>query len=379
MGTITTRKRKDGTVGYTAQVRIMREGVKVHSEAQTFDRKQVAVAWLKKRETQLAEPGAIDAIKHPAPKLRDVIDTYLKQVSQTRRFGRTKQATLRAIAKHPFGATPVPELSSASLVAYVQQRIAEDKVKPQTACNDIAVLAAVYSVAEPAWGFKVEYDDIRKARAVLDKLGLWARSKERTRVPTMEELDTLMAHFHDASRRRKWVTPMLKIVAFAIFSTRRQEEITRLRWDGLNDADRTVLVTDVKHPKRKWGNHKHAKLTDEAWAIIQSMPRVSEFIFPFTTDAISAQFTRACQWLDIEDLHFHDLRRAGVTRLFEMGWDIPHVSAVSLHSDWNMMRRYTNLKGGGDRYAGWKWTQKAIEQNWAGFRKGDGPESLAAA
>src|SRR5690554_921932 len=133
MGTIIARKRKDGSVGYTAQVRIMRGGKKAHTESQTFDRKQAAAAWLKKRETELSEPGALDATHNPVPLLRDVINTYLDQVSQTRNFGRTKKFTLRAIARHPFGATPINELSSAALVAYVQQRIAEDRVLPQIA------------------------------------------------------------------------------------------------------------------------------------------------------------------------------------------------------------------------------------------------------
>jgi hypothetical protein len=39
---------------------------------------------------------------------------------------------------------------------------------------------------------------------------------------------------------------MQKIIAFALFSTRRQEEITLLRWDDLDD-DR-ILVRDMKHP-----------------------------------------------------------------------------------------------------------------------------------
>ena len=42
MGTITIRKRGDGTAGYTAQIRIKRGGKIVHTEAQTFDRRQAA-------------------------------------------------------------------------------------------------------------------------------------------------------------------------------------------------------------------------------------------------------------------------------------------------------------------------------------------------
>lgn len=42
MGTIVPRKRADGSTAYTAQIRMKRKGVLVHSEAQTFDRVQAA-------------------------------------------------------------------------------------------------------------------------------------------------------------------------------------------------------------------------------------------------------------------------------------------------------------------------------------------------
>jgi hypothetical protein len=53
----------------------------------------------------------------------------------------------------------------------------------------------------------------------------------------------------------------------------------------------------------------------------------------------------------VEDLHFHNLRNEGVSRLFEMDWDIPRVSSVSGHRDWYSLPRYTHLSGRGDRYS----------------------------
>jgi len=58
MGTISARKRKDGSVGYRAQVRVMQDGVTYH-ETGTFDRRPAATAWLKMREPALSKPGAV--------------------------------------------------------------------------------------------------------------------------------------------------------------------------------------------------------------------------------------------------------------------------------------------------------------------------------
>src|SRR5262245_47127893 len=86
------------------------------------------------------------------------------------------------------------------------------------------------------------------------------------------------------------------------------------------------------------------------------MSRVDDRIFPFTTDAISAAWTRACQFLGIEDLHFHDLRHDGVSRLFEMGKTIPQAASVSGHRSWSSLKRYAHLRQTGDKYVNWKWS-----------------------
>ncbi len=79
-------------------------------------------------------------------------------------------------------------------------------------------------------------------------------------------------------------------------------------------------------------------------AIIQTMPKAVEEIFPYNAESISVSWTRACKFLGIDDLHFHDLRHEGVSRLFEMDWDIPRVASVSGHRDWNSMRRRLGME-----------------------------------
>src|SRR5262249_39608977 len=152
-------------------------------------------------------------------------------------------------------------------------------------------------------------------------------------------------------RQRPSSMPMTKIIAFAIFSTRRQDEIARITWA---DYDTTrVMVRDMKHPGEKEGNDTWCELLPEAAAIIETMPKTDDArIFPYSTAAISAAFTRACKFLAIEDLHFHDLRHDGVSRLFEMGRTIPQAASVSAHRSWQSLQRYTHLRQSGDKYKG---------------------------
>lgn len=361
MGTIISRKRKDGSQGHTALIRIKRDGVIVHQETETFDRKPAAKAWLKKRESELAEMGSLPAQVAPDPIFRDVITKYLDEVEAVRPLGKTKRQVLNTVKASSLADLPGSAIGSKELVDFARERMTEHGVTPQTVGNYISHISAVFSVAEAAWGYPIRYDEIRKAKAVLKKLGMASKSRERKRRPTLAELDKLMKHFFEMQERRPHSICMPKIIAFGIFSTRRQEEITRIKWTDLDPKTQTVIVRDMKHPGQKIGNDVECYLPSEAWRILQSMPRVTDCIFPYNGESISTAFTKACAFLGIEDLHFHDLRHDGVSRLFEMGWDIPQVSRVSGHRDWNSLRRYTHLKGRGDSYKGWKWLKPIIK------------------
>jgi len=72
------RKLADGTVRYTAQIRIKRDGAQVYQETQSFVRKQAAQAWIRRREAELYEPDAIEKANRVGIPLAEIIDRYLR-------------------------------------------------------------------------------------------------------------------------------------------------------------------------------------------------------------------------------------------------------------------------------------------------------------
>ena len=347
MGTIIGRTRKDGSKAFTAQIVIKKGGATVHREAETFDRRQAANAWIVKREAELKSPGGLDRKEDPT--LAEVIDRYLTE-SKNLVLG-TKAQVLRTIKNSDLGEVKCSEITSQTLVSFGRQLTRN--VEPQTCGNYFSHLSNIFTVARPAWGYPLARQEFEDAITVLKKLGLIKKGAERNRRPSLEELDQLMEHFGRIRDHRPSSMPMQKIVAFALFSTRRQEEITLLKWEDLDD-DR-ILVRDMKHPGDKKGNNVYCELPPEALAIIKSMPKQDERIFPYSSDAISAAFTRACQFLEIKDLRFHDLRHEGISRLFEIGKTIPQAAAVSGHRSWTSLKRYTHIRHAGDKYKRWKW------------------------
>jgi integrase len=336
MGTIIGRTRKDGSKAFVAQIIIKKAGAIIHREAQTFDRKPAANAWIVKREAELKGPGGLERKEDPT--LSAVIDRYIAE-SKNEVLG-TKAQVLKAIKNSDLGEIKCSEITSHILVSFARELT--KNVEPQTCGNYFSHLSNIFTVARPAWGYPLSRQEFDDAVIVIKKLGLIRKGNERNRRPTLEELDRLMEHFGRVRDHRPSSIPMQKIVAFALFSTRRQEEITLLRWDDL-DGDR-ILVRDMKHPGDKRGNNVYCELPSEAFPIINSMPRDDERIFPFSTDAISTSFTRACRILGIEDLRFNDLRHEGISRLFERGRTIPQVAAVSGHRSWTSLKRYTHFR-----------------------------------
>jgi integrase len=372
MGTISERTRRNGTKAYTAQIRIKRDGVLVHTEAQTFERRPAAKSWLKRRETELDQPGAIDRLKNPDVTLGQAIDKYI-EVS-VKKIGKTKAQCLRLIKKHPLAAMRCSQITSVDIGRFATELkdgwlpegeddsdIEEDREhqvklrQPQTVGNYMAHLSSIFAVARPMWGFQLDKGAFEDAVTVTKRLGVTSRSKERDKRPTIADLDRLLDYFTEKRIKAPQALPMDKVILFAIFSTRRQEEITSIRWDDFEDDHKRVLVRDMKHPGEKVGNNTWCTLTPEAIALIKAMPKTDERIFPYNSGTISKNFTDACKLLGIEDLHFHDLRHDGISRLFEIGWDIPRASTVSAHRSWNSLKRYTHIRQTGDKYAGWKW------------------------
>jgi integrase len=132
----------------------------------------------------------------------------------------------------------------------------------------------------------------------------------------------------------------------------RQDEISRIRWDDFDPIEKMLLIRDRKDPQRKSGNNQRIPLLSvcgyDPCAIIEEqrtlLGKSRGRIFPYNGKSVGTAFRRQCRELKIEDLHFHDLRHEGTSRLFEAGFTIEQVALVTGHKDWKMLRRYTHLK-----------------------------------
>ena len=232
-----------------------------------------------------------------------------------------------------FGNLPVELLTSEELTGWCRRRAAEG-AGPYTIGMEVSKLGTVLKFAGMALGI-TSTDVIDRSRPMLSHLGLIGAGKRRERRPLQSELDAII---------KTLAQPYADIVRFAVASAMRRSEIASIKWADVDQEKRMVFIRNRKHPRQKIGNDQWIPLLGDAWEIVNRQPETDERIFPVFEGSISRLFLDACRGSNIADLHFHDLRHEGTSRLFEMGYTIEQVSLVTGHSDWRHLRRYTNLR-----------------------------------
>jgi Phage integrase family. len=324
-----------------ATIRLHSGNKLIHRETKTFSRRAAAEKWARAREVELEDPSTFLRAQEGDVTLASLVRWYIDNFQHVSKWQRTKQAQLEFLEKHPIGMLNALTLTPATLIDHVRSRRAKG-AGPATVGNDLTWIGVVLRAAKSIKELPVIPETVEEARIACRELRLLAKSRRRDRRPTPQELVKLDEHFRSRDRRSR--IPMRDIMWFAVNSARREAEICRLEWRDNDQAARTGLVRDAKHPTSKDGNHKRFKCTPEAWEIAERQPKRSEYIFPYDSRSIGAAFTRACRVLGIDDLRFHDLRHEATSRLFERGYQIHEVAQFTLHESWNELKRYTNLR-----------------------------------
>lgn len=323
------------------------------AQIRTFPTKTAAKTWAERIEREMYDAEARGAVVGQKITIAELIEWRAEGLDSVKAPSRTHIGNLTRI-KEGLGSIEVQRLTSTDVIEYARRRIEGrhmmfdgqiiPPVTPATMNVELGYLSELLKLAAPLKGVKLALDPVAEARPALRLLRLVGKSRLRDRRPTADELQRLHEYFAAAAWRSQ--IPMNDVIEFAILTAKRQGEITRLLWSDLDAKNRTALLRDAKHPRHKIGNHRRFPLLGAAWDLVQRQPRAEgeDRIFPYKPDSISTAFTRACTKLQIKGLDFHDLRHEATSRLFEQGYDIPEVAAVTLHTSWNELKRYTQLR-----------------------------------
>ncbi len=324
---------------WTAEIRKKKAGVVIYSDIRTFTgpkAEQLATDWAKRAEESLKR-GGVPESKPNIVTLGELIQRYGETLARVKEVGRSRESHIAKLT------LDFADVKLASITAYTFTKYAEERrasgAGPATVMQDLSVVRGALGIAKVMYGIDANADTVKEAMAALSKMKVIAKSRKRTRRPTAEELNSLEREFVKMQVQPTVKIPMHKIMWVAIALPRRLGELTAMRWDDL--SDNVIVLRDTKNPTAP--RTEEVPVLPKAAELIAELPIIDERILPYESQSISAAWQRACKKLSIEDLHFHDLRREGVSRLFEAGYTIPEVAKVSGHLDWSMLKIYTEI------------------------------------
>lgn len=302
--------------------------------SKTFQTKGKAQTWATRLEA---------TIEDGSPKYNsdytvgDLIEKY-------REFCEAKKPILHSSNRHymlrhldeGLGHIEATKLTVKHISDWVERRTIKQGAGPSTCYMELSTLKTVFKITKAHLDIELP-DTISQAQVILTTQGMIdASSRNRDRRPTDEELKRLL---------EKLSPKVADIVRIASVLGLRRSEILGLKWTDLDESNKMIWVRNHKHPKPNKKNDDHIPLIEGSYEIITRQPKSSERIFSnITGETVSDAFLKCCRDLEIEDLHFHDLRHHAISCLFEAGLEIQEVALISGHKDWRHLRRYTNLK-----------------------------------
>jgi len=316
--------------------------------SRTFRLKSHATEWIIETE-RLIDIGC-DPVPNKFGNPRTFADLVELHIADLLEVGkpirRSKRAVLKAL-KRNLGTTRISNLDRAALIKYGKKR-AKQGAGPVTLSIDLSYIHTILTHAAAIHGISVNTEDLRLSRIALSRLDLIGKSNERNRRPTDDELEDLLDYFDN---KTNMIIPMGRVIRFAISTAMRLEEIFKIEWSDVDLKTRVVTIRDRKDPRHKDGNDQKVPLLNlsgfDAWQLMLEQKILTGGkgrVFPYHHKSAGTAFRRGKKALNIEDLHFHDLRHEATSRLFEAGLTIERVALVTGHKDWKMLRRYTHLK-----------------------------------
>jgi integrase len=315
---------------WRAQVR--RQGSR--PQCKTFATKAAAERWARKVEADIEagrDGGMLGALT-----IGDVILAYRKLREQARpiRDDSSEHYTLKALERG-LGTLELAKAGPDDLVGYATKR-RDEGAGPYTVNMDVSKLGTVLRYGGAALRISPP-DLVGASRPLLSHLRLIGGGGKRERRPTDDELTRIVAHLG-----QHYGPVYAELVLFAAASAMRRGEIVALEWAHVDEATRCATV-ERKHPRKGKVSEK-VPLLEPAWTILQRQPRDDARCFPVHESTVSKYFTWTCRDLGIPDLHLHDMRHEGTSRLFEQGLSMQQVALVTGHKTWGNLKRYTQLR-----------------------------------
>jgi len=320
----TIRKR-----GNRYHVQIRRRG---QSITRTFDRLATAKSWIPKIEGDIERQLYVDTSGTERTTVLELLQRYQRQISPSHKGQQVEAYRLRTLKKH-LGALRLIHLTNKEIASYRDDRLKE--ISPSSLKRELTILSRVLTIASRDWGISIPQNPVKM-------ISLPKADKARTRRLEAGEKERLLQSTN---------LELHRIIVLALETGMRRGEILSIKKSHI-DFNKSVLFI----PSTKTDTPRTIPLSSAAVTSLRGQLRASQEesggviplhecpLFTYFLRGLSGAFLRLCRRLNIDNLHFHDLRHEATSRLFEKGLNPVEVATITGHKDTKMLMRYTHLR-----------------------------------
>lgn len=347
MAYIRKRERKDGSFGYTVEIRKAGVDPRYESFDDYFDAEQFA----REFETELSATIRIPKHTDEGERLQkffdepllDAIERFERSTSALDRHTHVLPTIKRHVGKVKFG-----QIKKSWLKSFVQKmRSTKSRRGIPYADPSIASMVQTLNVIAKWRADDMDLPDPRLPLTIEGQPGDW--KVERERRLSAEEERRLMNRLRQIDRPNRYHWRLL--IRLALETGARQQEMVKAEWSEV-DIEKRVWLIPAAHTKSK--KERAVPLTKKAVRIFkllrllspQPWARVFEGLGR-SAGCVSTCFGRYARGAGLENFHFHDLRHEAISRmaLYWRGFSIFELMIIVGHTRLEMFRRYSNLRG----------------------------------
>ncbi len=307
---------------YQAQVR--RTGYKTLSR--TFTHRKDAQEWANETELKADRRGMPENLKVlERMTLADMLIKYRDTVVVHKRGHKNETIIVNAFLRQSMCNKPLSDITSEDFERYKVRRL--KSVLGSTINREFNIIKHAYNTAINVWELPINKNPLLCVSKALTP-------SSRAKRVSIEESQNILSHAN--SIKNPYIS---LIIQFALETGMRRSEILGVRMEHVDIKNRTLLIPDTKN-----GHERVIPLTLKALEVIKASKVKNGLVFPVHNKALGYHWDRICNALNLNDLHFHDLRHEAISRFFEMGLNVPEVALISGHRDFRMLFRYTHMK-----------------------------------
>lgn len=268
--------------------------------------------------------------------LKDALDRYYESVSKFKK-GRLQEFYRISTIKRSWLANKVmADICTVDVAQYRDERLSAKNQKTgkplstNTVRLELALLSSLFNIAKVEWRYCNEnpVEVLRKPKP----------SAGRTRRLSKREEIRISRYFLN-----KGNTEAYHIFHLALETAMRQGEILSITWRDVSLSGKYITLHQTKN-----GDSRTVPLSQRAVSILSerkhSCDLNQERVFSYTANGLKSAWRLAILELNIEDLHFHDLRHEAISRLVELGTlNLIEISSISGHRSMAMLKRYSHM------------------------------------